>query len=177
MVKRSFMTISQFEEKYEVCKNTVQSFLGQNTNTGYYIQRKGSYNLIDENYFLRRKEFKKRIWLENHKDYYILTEKHNQFTLAGVLSDVLGSSKRSWNSWMNDGLFSLSAVDGSIVDTKVSTRHWKFYRFCRALKNITLRVENERNRNVHNRHKLHHSNNHIANDSNMASGKVYERSA
>ena len=147
MVKRSFMTISQFEEKYEVCKNTVQSFLGQNTNTGYYIQRKGSYNLIDENYFLRRKEFKKRIWLENHDSFFILTEKHSQFTLAGVLSEFLGSSKGSWNTWMDNGLFSLSTVDGSIVDTKVSENHWKFYRFCRALTNITLRLENEKHIN------------------------------
>lgn len=147
MAKRSFITVKDFTEKYETDDNLVYSYLGRFENTGFYIERKGKPNLVDENYFIRRKNFKRFIWMRSHEYYFAMTENNTQYAIAGLLSKYMGGNKRSWNSWMSQALFSLSMLDSSIADTKLPLLNWKFYRFCRAFDRINARMEKKYDEN------------------------------
>ena len=132
MIKRSYLSIDTFCSKYG---GNYQSITSQKS-MGYYPESIFKYNgkrelYIDENYFTRRKEFRRRIQLYNQEMYYFLIDSFTSEAHIGrVVNEMYGVNAETMSVFLNAKLF--STLD-SMFKNKVSETEWAFNKFCRVL--------------------------------------------
>jgi len=97
--------------------------------------------LINEEFFIRRREFKKKVWLESHDMYYFLTKHNTRLDLARLLHKVdVSITVETWNSFLAVTLFLLQRDD--VMSYNVNGLMWKFYRYARWLiRALFIKVE------------------------------------
>jgi len=136
-MKTSWMRIKDFEEKYKVHSGQVQTMYVNDRLPSTSIKRvkliddKRLIPFIDELAFIRRKDFRIKIWDMNHSLYYILMQDMGQKHLADKLEVMTGLSSKSWNTFMASSLFTI--VPEGIMDFKITANHWMFNRMTRHL--------------------------------------------
>lgn len=134
MRKRNYISSEEFALKYDVAANHIHVF--KNDLKGeipkglfYYENKKKMY--IDEEFFLRRKIFQHKIWLEAHDYYYFFSEQVSDYAMAKIVAKYYDEKVANWSNYIHDYLFSY--LQSSIFKYKVSKVLWKFYR---AMKSI-----------------------------------------
>lgn len=102
---------------------------GKIPESAFSLNNDGHY-LIDESFFSRRLDFRKRVWLEAHDNYYFLT-KHSTLTdIAKILNRIDPSqSVNCWVAYMSSALF--ASLPTSITVFKTTELLYKFYRYTR----------------------------------------------
>lgn len=127
------ISVEDFGEKYEQDPNYIYVMRYNGVIPDEVLVKKSSRrSLVDESYFVRRKEFKKRIWNESHDNFYFLTKHLASFQLALLLHKVDPLvSRDTWNSFISVTLFSFG--NDSIFSYKPSMLQWKFWRYSRWL--------------------------------------------
>ena len=102
---------------------------GKIPESAFSINNDGHY-LIDENFFIRRLDFRRRLWLESHDNFYFLTKYISPWELAKILNRVDPSySVDSWNVFMASRLF--ATLPTSVTIFKTPTSLYNFYRYTR----------------------------------------------
>lgn len=94
---------------------------------------------INESYFVRRREFKRKVIDEAHDLYYWLNGVMKDSHLAEILSDYMGGTKNSWVTFLGTDLFERNSR--GILNTKIGGYFWRFWRFARALFRRLSRVK------------------------------------
>ena len=122
------MSINDFSDKYKVSAGAI--YVGKHNGSLSSNAFKAQYNslFVDEEYFIRRERFKRKVWLESHDMFYFLTKHLSILEVASMLSEFSGK-KSNWSSWMNGPLFQID--DTSIINCKVNSKAWEFYRIAR----------------------------------------------
>ncbi len=141
----SFIKIATFADKYDL---TIDNVYVQKSKVSPLAFRKSARDRtqVDETHFLRRKNFKKKVWLESHDMYYFLARHLTDVDISRLLVSVDPSvNVTTWNIFLNRTLFMTD--ESSIMHMKVYGLSWKFYRYARWLvraifKKAGVRVEN-----------------------------------
>ena len=91
---------------------------------------------IDKQYFIRRHEFKVKIQMRSHEQYYFLARHLSDYAIARIMSDITGRTPATWSSFIAHNLFLLQE---SGLKTKVFPMMWEFFRATRGLINRLFR--------------------------------------
>ena len=126
-----------FCEKHNITKENLYS-----TCRHLYVKIDNK-NYIDEDFFIKRQEFRKKVWLQSHDYYYMLSYFLRDYTMAKILSRYTGIKQTSWSSFLNKDLFSLAWLDGSILNYKIPMKQWAFFRVTSFLVKGLIRKESE----------------------------------
>jgi len=129
-MKECYLELNDFVKKYNVTRGvSYQHKLYHGIKNNAF---KGSYPLyINENHFLKRKQFIKRVQLECQEYYYYFLEFYNHSTLGRVISKIFPNvTSKSMSAFFCVDLFVMS-VETSIFNFKMGTRLWNFYRWAR----------------------------------------------
>lgn len=128
-----YILIQDFCRKHDVTPSNLYVRKSLGTIPGSAFKKiPGNASLIDEEFFEKRKLFKRKVWLECHDYYYFLTMYSTDSDLAWWLHRVDGSiSIDSWTSFICNRLF--SEQDDDITDYRVSRLFYAFYRYSRWL--------------------------------------------
>jgi len=94
-----------------------------------FLKSKDSF-FIDESFFTKRLDFRKRLWLEAHDAYYFLTKHKSLTDIAKILNRIDPSfTYMSWVTYMSGTLF--ASLPSSITIFKTTELLYKFYRYTR----------------------------------------------
>jgi len=129
----ALLKIETFSKKYDVsiANVYVQKAEGKIAPSVFTMHNKGCM-FINEDYFLRREEFKKKVWLESHDMYYFLTLHSRDADLVRWLCKIDDTVEfHTWQMFISRNLFMPSY--SSILSCRVEGLAWKFYRFARWL--------------------------------------------
>jgi len=129
----SFLSVEDFAEKYEIKPTSVYVFrLNNDVPDGVFVKESRYGLMVDENYFIKRDEFRKSVWLASHDMFHYFTEHIAESDLAYLLNKVDESvSINTWVSFLSTNLFRMD--DSSILSFKISDNGWKFFRYVRWL--------------------------------------------
>ena len=131
--KSNFIPAELFSKRYGVPIGSIYSYKHyhkNHKNCGIKQLNSGKL-LVDEVYFLRRDEFKKKIKLAAQENYYFLTCSITSLSLAKILSRYSSRSYYSWSVFMSVELF--IANHNSIIFMRDFQKLWEFFRLTRAL--------------------------------------------
>ena len=130
------LSIEQFADKYDTLVTTIDSTICQKPNgilkKSIIVSDRGI-RYIDESVIERRLNFVKIVWNRSHEYYYMLSEYVTDYKLSKVLQAEYGGSRASWNMFLRQDLFSLSAGNKSATNPIVNKKLWKFFRFARRV--------------------------------------------
>jgi len=134
---RQWISVADFCEKYKVGDATVYKFIKKMPKDSVII--KYSQTRLDENFFIRRREFYKRVKLETQEMYYFFSEYFNDNQIASAISAITDKkySTHSIYFFINAGLFRHDA--DYIFLYEVSGQMWSVWR---ALRWLTMRTFN-----------------------------------
>jgi len=121
--KREFCRLNDIEPttlNYRLCVDTDLDEM--NTNK----------TMIDEMFFIRRVAFRKKVWLLSHDMYFELSEHKADVDIAKILARYTDRSIGTWSMFLSTKLFS-NDMDKSILDYKINSMNWEFFRIARAL--------------------------------------------
>lgn len=124
------LSLDAFAEKHNTSKRSLYTMrctgaLPKN------IFSKGRGMTIDEEYFISRNKFKDKIYNENERRYYILSEHMTDLEIARYMSAKTNVSDVSWYLWIQEHLFILDR--GGIMNFRVSKNHRLFHKYSRRL--------------------------------------------
>jgi len=128
-----FILLEEFIEKHDVNLNVLYVNKGKNFYPdAVFLKQAKRKMLIDENFFIKRCVFKKKVWNESHDFYFFLTRHISNLQLARLLYKIdKKHSVHSWNNFLAVTLFGLRRED--ILSYKVEGLTMKFYRYSRWL--------------------------------------------
>jgi hypothetical protein len=137
MKHQVFISSSNFIAKYELHKNSINVYKSIGNINPRAFKKIEKENFVDEKYFLRRVEFKKKVWLQSH-DFYFWLSKHfidNHIARLFAIMDGDDSDRavNVWNMFLYKTLF--YRVEGSILSYYISPTFWKFWRYARWIFN------------------------------------------
>jgi len=131
---KKFISYREFESIYgEKALNAIQckKSVGNIPSCAFASNGK-KFKLIDVNFFLKRQDFVRKVWLNSHDNYYFLTRYISTNELCFLLNKIDGSiSKGVWNSFIHNNLF-LNGGQG-LSDYRIKRIRWAFYRYSRWL--------------------------------------------
>ena len=143
-----YLKMNVFADKYGLDENMLYVMRSAGRlPKNIFVRPKPREMMVDELFFTRRQVFKKKVWLENHDNFFMLTENHSMRDLARLILKVEGleindKNLSTWDTFLGDRLFRL--IDDSITDYKLSPMTWKFYRISRWLIQIARRYDEKR---------------------------------
>lgn len=134
MRPRSFLSISDFAEKYGVYENTVykiaKSDMGERDVVNYGINQ----TRINEYFFIRRKNFSRRVQAETQEMYYFFSECFSDSDIARRIYELDNwhCKASAIKMFFSRGELFLPQND-KITDYKISSTMWKTWRTLRWL--------------------------------------------
>jgi len=131
--RSSWIKVGEFCDKYNCSINSIHAgkFNGRYPPSVFKFLT-ARILLINENWFLRRVLFVRKVWLEAHDAYYFLTKHLSIFELSTLLCKIDDSKTvESWNVFFNKSLF--SPLNDNIVNVFMSMALYKFHRHSRWL--------------------------------------------
>lgn len=126
---KKWIKITEFCEKYDVsiCSVYTRKSTGDIPKDVFKKLNK-KYNFIDEEYFTRREDFKRRVDKKISEYYYYLIRYFNEIEIGRMLYEIDNTQKVStWSSFFSFGMFAYS--EDSILCTKIPQKRWAFYRY------------------------------------------------
>ncbi len=134
------LKLEEFSNKYEVSMDVL--YMRKHKGDKYFhIVDKHIY--IDEEFILKRIEFRKKIKLQAQENYFFLTACLEQRSVARLVEKYMGATINSWNCFMETSLF---RIDDIVLQYKISTQLWDFYKCSKALINSIFKVIGVKNR-------------------------------
>ncbi len=127
MKKQNWISFADFEHKYDLKEDSLHAFRAMNKKHTIAFRKKGKSNQVDEVYFLRRHEFKKKVQLRAQDVYYLISEHFSDADIARFLSETFGGTYSSYQVYLSSNLFSASI--GTILSIEVPKRNLKLFRF------------------------------------------------
>jgi len=89
-------------------------------------------NLVDVNFFVRRKKFQTKVWLEAHDNYFFLTRHMSASFLSKLIFEIDDTHTiDSWNMFFHKTLF--RSMKENILAYMIDGMLMKFYRYSRWL--------------------------------------------
>jgi len=133
MANNHYILLVDFCAKHDISRTNVhvQNSLGRFDDRAIKSAGHGTYSYINEQYFVRRKQFKFYVWDTNHTMYYFLRTTMKNSDLARLLAEQTSMTATSWATWMSTTMWYTN--DSSILDYKVSDNSWAFFREVRAI--------------------------------------------
>lgn len=126
------ITIAEFCEKYELEVSSVYSSVSNGTIPSIAISREaGRRAYINENFFLRRKDFDLKVHLYNQDMYYYLSEFFSDSDIARAVVARYGGSFNSFVVYMSNAMFEQRPA--TVMQYKVPDLSKKFFRFGRVI--------------------------------------------
>lgn len=125
------MTIRGFCETYDLSIDTLYVGKASGSIPAHVFKHDGIRGtMIDEKFFLNRKQFRRKVWLESHTMFYFLNKHLSETDISRLMMKMDGGgSVGNWNTYVSDRLF--RTPNESILQYKLSSAVWKFYRYCR----------------------------------------------
>jgi hypothetical protein len=126
-----FISVIDFIEKYDLNISSIYVQKGKKIIPESVFKKISERKLlVDESFFTRRLDFRRRLWLESHNNYFFLTKHITAWKLAKILNRVDSSlSVDSWNVFMSSRLF--ATLPTSITSFRTTEVLYKFYRYTR----------------------------------------------
>jgi len=126
------MLIAQFCNKYNIDESTIYVAKGTGRIQSSAFGRDGNNLLtIDEKFFIRRYEFKRRTQLFLHDMYYFLSEHFSNSHLARKMSERYGGSVAGYSTYFSSDLF--RNIDKSIISYRIEAMDYKFFKYARLI--------------------------------------------
>ncbi len=127
------MLVSDFCEKYDlnVSNLYVAKSEGKIPDTVFYRPLNAKRNHIDERYFVRRKEFRKRVKLFNEDVYYYLTEHFSVLEITEIIQKLYGVHHNATRVFLYHRLFMTDS--GSMLATTLTKPEWALFKYGRLL--------------------------------------------
>lgn len=126
MKKQNWISFADFENKYDLKEDSLHAFRAVTKKHKIAFRKKGKINQVDECYFLRRYEFKKKVHFCAQDVYYLISEHFSDADIASFLSKTFGGTQGSYQAYFNSNLFSASI--GTILSIEVPKRNFKLFR-------------------------------------------------
>ena len=137
-MKNNFISAKLFAKKYGVSLDNIHVYKSNHRYKNNGIKQLNSRKLlVDETYFIRRKEFRNKIKIMAQENYYFLTSSISSFQLAKLLSKYTGANIQSWVTFMHISLFAVD--DTSILYMNSFKKLWQFFRLTRALIRVVFK--------------------------------------
>ena len=123
-----WIPLAEFNDKYELHRNHVHAIITQHKKKGKtlhginHIKELGTQSriYIDEDYFLKRNNFRARMQHHAQDNYYVLTERTKQYALAKVLSTMSKRTQATWSTFMQTQLWQTRDDKYTILSTQLS---------------------------------------------------------
>jgi len=130
--KRNFLKISDFCEKWEVTENTVFVMKSHNDIDTNVIREIDKYLRIDENHYIKRLEFRKKIDNIAHDYYYFLRKVFCDSEISELMMIENPDTKiTQWNTFFNSALF--AQRNDTIFNNTIGSKKWQFYRTAKRI--------------------------------------------
>ena len=129
MSKHKWIKVTEFSELYGNSLECIYAMKCTGSIPAHAFKRiSPKVMLIDENYFIRREDFKIKTTNTMQEYYYYLVRYYSELQISKMLNNIDKSqSVASWSTFLSGGLFALTR--DSITTTKISPKKWDFYRF------------------------------------------------
>lgn len=127
MKKRNWISFADFEHKYDLGENSLNGFRARNKKHAMAFRTKGKISQVDEFYFLRRYEFKKKVHFRAQDVYYLISEHFSDADIARFLSETFGGAQSGYQSYLGSNLFIENT--GTILSIQISENHLKLFKF------------------------------------------------
>lgn len=143
ITNKGYISTVQFCKEFNYHKNPIYVMLSK----GHpLIHKKGKQVYVDVNGLMKRKEFRKKIWLEAHENFWEFVEYFgSENKLAVWLAKYSDYSVGSWVDFLARHLFMMAPDD--LFGYKVPKRLWVFYRLTR----LVLRYRDRRVKRIYKR--------------------------
>jgi len=132
------MYLVDFEKRYDLSKGTANGIKFRKTAVpAFYMKNRRV--LVDENWFLKRANFRHSIIQKAQEQFFALIKNYRTFTVAKLLFYAYPNhTLRSWNTFLRDGLFRINNY--KITNFRISIMMWRFFRLSRAIINNEFRA-------------------------------------
>ncbi len=138
-MKTRFIPVELFSKRYGVTIDSVYNYKNNSKHKNNGIKKLENGGLfVDENYFLRRQNFRTKIKMMAQENYYFLTSSISSYQLAKLLSKYSGESVQGWVNFIWITLFAVD--DNSIIYLKSFKKLWQFFRLTRALIRAVFKI-------------------------------------
>ena len=122
------ITVNNFAVKYNVNHDQINNYRFKNKKP--FIKR-GIYYYIDEEFFIKRKEFEVKVWNEAYELFHFLNKRMSAQEIAKMMSllelgHICPKRINLWSTYLSRSLF--VPLDESILIHKVGKVLWRFWR-------------------------------------------------
>ncbi len=127
------MLVKLFCEKYKLSTGSIYVSVSNGVipKSVFFRPFNSAYDHINESYFVRRKEFRRKVNLYNQDVYYYLIDFFSVQDIANVLFKLYGTPTTATRPLINERLF---AVDrSSILSARVTMTEWALFKYGRLL--------------------------------------------
>ena len=129
-----WLSVTRFASKYNLETQQVYMFRRLHTAEAKICFRGDNSHKsvqVNEDYFIKRREFRKRLKHNSQELYYYITLDFSDWCLSKYLNEVYPeSSIQVWNMFIKHQLFYMND-EASMMDTRISLNMLKFYRAVR----------------------------------------------
>ena len=133
-----WVRVLEFADKYDTHTDNIYVKKHNRALPSFIFKKDRVGLLIDEEFFVRRIKFRKKIWLKSHDNYYFITKNIPYSCLSRYLHIINPSvSIDSWNTFLAGDLFTVPP--SSVTRFKVSDMLYKFYRYSRWIIQMAFR--------------------------------------
>ncbi len=134
------MLISLFCEKYDLKPTNLYVFKSDGKLPAhiFYKPLNSKHMYIDENYFIRRKNFKKRVKRYNEDVYYYLTQYLSILQIVELICKLYPIEPSSVQILLYERLFMVDR--SSILSTKISKAEWVLFKYGHLLERNLSKV-------------------------------------
>ena len=128
------MKVTAFGEKYRVDPQTIHRGRRNGTinSSAFYIPDKEKVLHVREEFFIRRREFKKRVQMQNQDMYFYLEEFFSISDISFGIAKIYDVNANSMREYLEKDLF-ISPMKESIATYRIGEREYNFMRYGRRV--------------------------------------------
>ena len=136
----NWVTMAWFEEYYNVKHGHVLGNINKGLLPRSVTKTIGKVLHVNKGYFIKRKNFRLKIWNENHQLYYFMMTSMDQMDIARLLGELGGAGHTAWDAFMRYSLFAPDTLN--LVSCRVTEQQWIFNRHIKAIIRQAFRARN-----------------------------------
>ncbi|MDQ1264556.1 MAG: hypothetical protein QG559_1557 [Campylobacterota bacterium] len=125
------LTINDFCYKYQISEEQLRTYYYRNKKA---FARKNKVLMVNETFFVRRKNFQVKIWNEAFALYYFLKKKMDNSDISQLLTlievgKVIKNKADIWNAYLTKQVF--KSLDSEVIFYEIGVPLWKFWRMAK----------------------------------------------
>ena len=126
------MLIADFAEKYDVTKENIWCCKSLGVLPAHIFTKVSkSSKHIDENYFVKRIEYRKKVQMFNHDIYYLLREYYSECQIIEAVATYYNGASGGITGYVTNSMWACHTR--SVITNSVSAREIVFYKFGKRL--------------------------------------------